>query len=273
MIGSSMAPATSTTPAVETWRPVVGWEDLYEISDHGQVRSVECDTIRYKKGKPTTYHKRQQLRKQKRAANGYMLVCLHRDSTEKTCLVHRLVAEAFIPNPDNLPEVNHKDTCKSNNNIENLEWCDRLYNVNYADAREKHTQAVSHPIEQLTLQGEHIAYFSSTKALHRLTNGAMHGRNIARVLKGESQTAYGYRWRYVEGKDITTLALDEPMGERYKRPVNARIEQLTMQGEHVAFFDGMMEAVNKLGYSKTAIWQALNGKNKSSYGYKWRYVE
>jgi hypothetical protein len=100
----------------------------------------------------------------------------------------------------------------------------------------------------------------------------MYARNITRVLKGNNQTAYGYRWRFVDGKDIKTLNLDEPMGERYKRPMNARIEQLTMQGEHVAFFDGMMQVVKTLGYSKTAIWQALNGKNKSSYGYRWRYV-
>lgn len=267
-----MEQGTKTTPAVEVWRDIAGFEGLYEVSNHGRVRTVECDTIRYRNGQPITYHKRQQLRKQK-MRSGYMLVCLHRDSVEKTCLVHRLVSEAFIPNPDNLPEINHKDTCRSNNNVSNLEWCDRVYNLTYPQSVINRMMAVSTPIEQLTLQGEHIAYFSSTHAVHRITNGRMHYRNIKRVLFGQNQTAYGYRWRFVDGKDIKTLNLDEPMGERYKRPLNARIEQLTLQGEHVAFFDGMMEAVNKLGYSKTSIWQALNGKSKSSYGYKWRYVD
>ena len=120
----SMEQGTKTTPAVEVWRPVVGWEGLYEVSNLARVRSVECDTIRYRNGKPITYHKRGgKVIKGKVMPNGYIMVRLHKDGEETNALAHRLVAQAFIPNPDNLPEINHKDGNRANNQVSNLEWC------------------------------------------------------------------------------------------------------------------------------------------------------
>ena len=109
---------------IEEWRPVVGYEGLYEVSNIGRVRSLD----RYVKGKGKSYflHKGRVLSPGMKP-EGYLVVRLQR----RTFYIHRLVTEAFIPNPDNLPEVNHKDEDKTNNRVENLEWCNHKYNMNY----------------------------------------------------------------------------------------------------------------------------------------------
>ena len=112
----------------EIWRPVVGYEGLYEVSSYGRVRSVD----RYVKTCYGSYrlHKGKVLSPGIRP-DGYLVVSLQ----YKMFRVHRLVAQAFIPNPDNLPQVNHKNEVKSDNCVDNLEWCDATYNNNYGTAR------------------------------------------------------------------------------------------------------------------------------------------
>ena len=116
----------------EEWRPVVGYEGLYEVSSYGRVRSLDgfiVDSLGYKR-----LHKGKVLSPAK-DKNGYLKVNLHCNGKCKIIRVHRLVAQAFIPNTDNLPMVNHKDEDKTNNNIDNLEWCDQKYNINFGTAR------------------------------------------------------------------------------------------------------------------------------------------
>ena len=109
---------------MEEWRPIVGYEGLYEVSNTGQVRSLDkYDSMnRFYEGR---------ILKLFADRLGYLSVVLYSNSKRKHYLVHRLVAEAFIPNPDNLPQVNHRDENPSNDNVDNLEWCDGKYNVNY----------------------------------------------------------------------------------------------------------------------------------------------
>ena len=113
---------------IEKWRPVEGYEGLYEVSNTGRVRSVD----RYVKTCYGSYrlHKGKVLSPGIRP-DGYLVVSLQ----YRMFRVHRLVAEAFLPNPDNLPQVNHKDEDKSNNRVDNLEWCTAKYNNNYGTAR------------------------------------------------------------------------------------------------------------------------------------------
>lgn len=105
----------------EIWKPVVEYEGLYEVSNTGLVRS-----LRYNKIMSPNINR-----------YGYKYINLCKDGIIKTKTIHRLVAQAFIPNPDNLPMVNHKDEDKGNNCVENLEWCDQKYNVNYGMSQEK----------------------------------------------------------------------------------------------------------------------------------------
>lgn len=99
----------------EIWRPISGYENLYNISNCGNVFSIKNN----RKIKPTKNYK------------GYLMIGLCKNKKRKSCLVHRLVAEAFIDNTNNLPEVNHKDENPSNNTVSNLEWCTHKYNMNY----------------------------------------------------------------------------------------------------------------------------------------------
>ena len=117
---------------MEEWKSIPGYEGLYEVSSYGRVRSVErCDRFNRKivsKILKPNY------------VSGYLRVGMYKNKTFKYYLIHRLVAQAFLPNPDNLSEVNHKDEDKSNNRVDNLEWCDRSYNMNYGTVQQRRIQ-------------------------------------------------------------------------------------------------------------------------------------
>ena len=118
---------------MEIWKPVVGYENLYEVSNYGRVRSldrVDC-AGRKRKGKEL---------KQRSDKDGYKRAGLSKNGTSKPLLVHRLVAIAFISNPQNKPQINHKDENKANNCVWNLEWCDQAYNNNYGTRNERATK-------------------------------------------------------------------------------------------------------------------------------------
>lgn len=114
----------------EEWRPVVGYEGLYEASSFGRVKSLDRYNSKncFIKGR---------ILKQSNDGRGYMSIQLCLNGKIERYLVHRLIAQTFIPNPDNLPQVNHKDENKSNNRVDNLEWCDCSYNINYGTAKER----------------------------------------------------------------------------------------------------------------------------------------
>ena len=114
----------------EEWRPIEGYEGLYEVSSYGRVRSLDRydSNNHFRKGKVLSPVKNK---------DGYLQVNLCCNGKYKMFLVHRLAAQAFIPNPDNLPEINHKDENPGNNNVDNLEWCTRKYNINYGSRKDK----------------------------------------------------------------------------------------------------------------------------------------
>lgn len=195
----SMEHATSTTPANEIWRPIRDFEGLYEVSSLGQVRSVDR-TVRGANAMSDSYpiNRKGRVLKQSMATNGYLFVVLCKDGKHTHTNVHRLVAETFIPNPDILPEVNHKDEDKTNNAVSNLEWCDRKYNVNYGTGIDRRSPRFFKRLEQLTMDGQHVAYYESVAELVRQSNGKYKANNIYMAARGDNESSYGYRWRYVE---------------------------------------------------------------------------
>lgn len=120
----------------EIWQPVKGYEGLYEVSNLGRIKSLNYN-----------HTGKEKILKPANNGWGYLQIVLCRDGKVKHFKVHRLVAIAFLPNPEGLPEVNHKDENKSNNCVENLEWCDVKYNINYGSRNEKSAAAQSKPVE------------------------------------------------------------------------------------------------------------------------------
>ena len=112
----------------EIWKDIEGFEGLYQISDKGRVKSLEKT---YTDRNGATRHKDEKILNPYPNKRGYMRLQLFGEKRVEWKLVHRLVAEAFLPNPDNLPIINHKDETPFHNNVENLEYCTQKYNVNY----------------------------------------------------------------------------------------------------------------------------------------------
>lgn len=185
----------STTPANEVWKDIEGYEGLYQVSNLGLVRSLDHIQENLWKGKP---YKRMHIGmtiKPIKHVTGYYLVTLSKCGEHRTIRLHRLVAKAFIPNPDNLPEVNHKDENKANNRADNLEWCDGLYNTNYGTGKYRKTAKRMRKVEQLTADGQHIAYFDAVRIASRAT-GCSVGHIQESIKKG--WLTHGYRWKYQE---------------------------------------------------------------------------
>ena len=157
----------------EIWAQIDGYEGFYEVSSFGRVRSVER-VVRHRHGLATM---KSRVLKQSISKAGYAYVCLSKECRGKSCLVHRLVARAFLPACDK-PEVNHKDFNKSNNCVDNLEWASRSENHIHAmsagrfdaeinpSARRKLTPEKVRDIRQLRLTGVSVKDIASKYNLH-----------------------------------------------------------------------------------------------------------
>ena len=165
---------------METWKAIAGYEGLYEVSNQGRVRSMK-------------YGKEKILKQGK--TNGYLHVCLFKDGYGKTIRVHRLVAETFIPNPNNLETVNHKDEVKTNNIVSNLEWMSKIDNINYGTRNKRIAEALSNQVQMLDKKTcELLATFPSTHEAERVTGIAQ--QHISSCCNGKLKSAGGYVWRY-----------------------------------------------------------------------------
>ena len=193
----SMEPATSTTPAVEVWKDIEGYEGLYQVSSLGRVRSIDRSIyVTNKYGGVHLQSFNGCILAIGHNNKGYCQVNLHKNKRVRRFLVSRLVAKAFIPNDANLPCVNHKDQNTDNNCANNLEWCTQQYNVTYNNAHILRGVKFSRPIEQLTLDGKHVAYFASSMEAERI--GGFHHSHIHDAINGVYKQHKGYKWRYVE---------------------------------------------------------------------------
>lgn len=174
----------------EIWKDIQGYEGLYQISNLGRVKSLEKIIITSNNITKRMIEKilKPHLHK------GYYSVTLRKDNKSKVYTIHRLVAKAFIPNPDNLPQVNHKDENKANNHVDNLEWCTPQYNINYGTHNERQALTKSKIVYQYSLDKILLNVWKSTHDVHRKLGYAQ--GNIARCCRGESKTSNGYIWSY-----------------------------------------------------------------------------
>lgn len=117
----------------EIWKDIKGYEGYYQVSNFGRVKSIERDIPHGNR----IIHLHSKILKNRYDAGGYIRISLCKNGVQKSFALHRLVAEHFIPNPNNLPQINHKDENKENNNVDNLEWCTPKYNTNYGTRTER----------------------------------------------------------------------------------------------------------------------------------------
>ena len=194
----------------EVWKDVVGYEGLYQVSNLGRVKSLGFDK----------WHKGRILKQSFDGKGNYLFVGLHKDGETKQKNVHRLVAETFIPNPNNLPCVNHINEIKTDNKATNLEWCTVEYNSNYGNAKKnmiesrrknndqeeinrkikdtkKKNQSFSceKPVAQYTISGTLVATYESATDTERKTGISRCG--IQRCCIGRYSQAKGYVWKYI----------------------------------------------------------------------------
>ena len=189
---------TKTTPVAEIWRPIRDWEGIYEVSDLGRVRSLDR-WIEYisKYGKPYKVWTKGRILALK-ISKGYCLAHLSYQGKAIHKTVHRLVAEAFIPNPDNLPEINHKDENTTNNAASNLEWCEQLYNIHYGTGIERRASKKRKVIAKYTKDGTYICTYDSVIAAANSVGKGRSGTGlISSCANHKTPSAYGYIWRYV----------------------------------------------------------------------------
>lgn len=191
---------------MEIWKEIEGYEGLYEVSNKGRVKSLAKD-IEYSNG--AIHHYPEIIRELQVMKNGYVYVGLRsRDKVTKTIRVHRIVATAFIPNPNNLPTVNHIDFNKENNSVENLEWAD-LRRQNQHSATKPNRRWQSHrkgmsgrlnfkskPVVQIDTNGNIVNRFESGCLAAKSISGNQ--SKISKCCLGERRTHRGFAWRYEE---------------------------------------------------------------------------
>jgi len=171
----------------EEWRPVEGYEGLYEVSNLGRVKSLH----------PRNSGK---IRALKVKRNGYIAVTLSRNGKLKTVTVHQLVAQAFIPNPRNLKEVNHLNEIKSDNRSENLAWATRRENVLYGTRGENHSRTMKErgyfkvPVVCTTLDNMTSIRYESLSAAAEGTGANI--SHISKCCRGKIRQTHGFQFKY-----------------------------------------------------------------------------
>ena len=167
---------------MEEFRNIEGYDGLYQVSNYGNVKSLN-------------YHctGREKLLRPVDSGYGYLCVNLCKGGKAKIKEIHRLVAETFLPNPLRLPQVNHKDECKTNNCVYNLEWCTQEYNINHGTRNQRSAESRSKQVYQYNLDGELVKIWPSVNECER--NGFYH-QAVSACCNGKLKNYKGYEWSY-----------------------------------------------------------------------------
>lgn len=255
--------------AVENFVDIHGYEGLYKVNNKGEILSVRSGN----------------LLKAGRNLQGYMNVSLTKNGKSKTYKVHRLVAVAFIPNPNNYPYINHKDENKANNHVDNLEWCTHKYNINYGTAIERRSKAIEEStvkkrkaVLQLSLRGEIVGEYRSIKEASEKTN--IDRKQISNAINHHRRQASGFFWILKDefDKDIDYPSKYKKYSTRHRKqdgglnPNAKPIAQYSKDGTFIKSWGCIKDAVKALNVNNSTVWRCLQGYKKTGKGYIWRYL-
>ena len=254
----------------EVWKIIPRLNSNYAVSNYGRVKSLSRSKHQEYRNRTTTTKTRILMLAKTRY--GYLSCRPMVDGKLGNELVHRLVAEAFIPNPGNFPIINHKDEDKMNNVVSNLEWCTAKYNSNYGTCQKRRSTTlrknIRHKlpiIKQYDLNGNLVGTFVGRK---EIVDAGFDYRAVRNCCCHHYYSACGYVWR--ENDDAFTAP-----HHRDNTGVSRRVNCYDLNMNFIKSYDSTREAGRDVSGKTTGVNSILAccvGRYKSAYGYKWRYA-
>jgi len=244
----------------EFWKKVPGIPFM-EGSSYGNVRTLD----RVVTTKSGTRVIKGRILKQQQHSNGYLCVGFGKNGKKIDRLVHRLIAKAFIPNPNNYPEINHRDNNPLNNSVDNLEWITHECNIEYREKYGKSATEVSgRPVLVINLRTLKVSRFRSQHEAGRALG--VSDRNINSVIKGRRKTAGGYWFVEDDGSD---MKIDEGKLRKIAADMlfKGKIYAINLETQEVLRFDSQSEASRKLEIDVSQINAVLKNRQKTAHGF------
>lgn len=235
--------------------------DIIEVSTLGNVRTID----RIVSNGRGTYPLKGRVLKPRNGKNGYLRVGIQIDGKWTEKLVHRLVAQTYIQNPDNLPQINHKDCNPQNNNVENLEWCDNSYNQKYKNKFGiSNTETLGHPLFAINLSTLEVLHFRAQQEASRELG--VYQQDINKVIKGIRNQAGGYYFKEDDGNGIE---IDKDKLNDIVNSMRFRVGifAVNLNTLEVSRFESQMEASRVLGVGQGNIYSVIKGKRKQTGGF------
>lgn len=252
----------------EVWKTCPEYPFI-QANQFGEIRTK--DRVVERKDGRKQFVKGRVLKQYLNKRNGYLYVGVSFRGKKLTLRAHRIIASCFLPNPENLPEVNHKDCNRVNNNVDNLEWCTPQYNMAYKEkygiSSKEANKALQKPLFAVNLKTFEVLRFESQREAARQLGVSY--QNINKVLKGRRRTAGGY-WFTEDESEITKEKIQEIKDGMVSHDGVIAINLKTFE---TSSFKSQHEAARQLGFSMMSINNVLKGRQKKACGYWFCYAD